>query len=56
MLMESDLLREEADQYVLTGPLLTVAIPDSLQDSLMARLDQMKTAKEEAQLGAVLVR
>ncbi|MCZ6874848.1 MAG: AAA family ATPase, partial [bacterium] len=56
MLLESDLLREEADAYVLTGPLLTVAIPDTLQDSLMARLDQMNTAKEVAQLGAVLGR
>jgi predicted ATPase len=56
MLLESDLLREETDAYVLTGPLLSVAIPDTLQDSLMARLDQMHTAKEVAQLGAVLGR
>jgi predicted ATPase len=56
MLLASDLLREEAEQYVLTGPLLSVAIPDTLQDSLMARLDQMNTAKEVAQLGAVLGR
>ncbi|MCZ6876114.1 MAG: AAA family ATPase [bacterium] len=56
MLLESDLLHEEAEQYVLTGPLLTLAIPDTLQDSLMARLDQMHTAKEVAQLGAVLGR
>jgi class 3 adenylate cyclase/predicted ATPase len=56
MLLESDLLREEAEQYVLTGPLLSVAIPDTLQDSLMARLDQMRTAKEVAQFGAVLGR
>jgi predicted ATPase len=41
---------------VLTGPLLSVAIPDTLQDSLMARLDQLNTAKEVAQLGAVLGR
>src|SRR5262245_10767799 len=38
MLLASVLLREEADQYVLTGPLHTVAIPDTLQDALMARL------------------
>ncbi len=56
MLLESDLLREETDQYVLTGPLSTMTIPDTLQDSLMARLDQMNTAKEVAQLGAVLGR
>jgi predicted ATPase len=56
MLLTSDLLREDAEQYVLTGPLLSVAIPDTLQDSLMARLDQMQTAKEVAQLGSVLGR
>ena len=56
MLLASALLREEADQYVLTGPLRAVAIPDTLQDALMARLDQLNTAKEVAQLGAVLGR
>jgi class 3 adenylate cyclase/predicted ATPase len=56
MLLASDLLREETEQFVLTGPLLSVAIPDTLQDSLMARLDQMNTAKEVAQLGSVLGR
>ena len=56
MLLASALLREEADQYVLTGPLRTVAIPETLQDALMARLDQLQTAKEVAQLGAVLGR
>ena len=56
MLLASALLREEADQYVLTGPLRTLAIPATLQDALMARLDQLATAKEVAQLGAVLGR
>ena len=56
MLLTSPLLREEADQYVLTGTLRTVAIPDTLQDALMARLDQLNRAKEVAQLGAVLGR
>lgn len=56
MLLASPLLREEADQYVLTGPLRTLAIPDTLQDALMARLDQLQMAKEVAQLGAVLGR
>jgi predicted ATPase len=56
MLLASPLLRQEADQYVLTGPLHTVAIPDTLQAALMARLDQLQTAKEVAQLGAVLGR
>ena len=56
MFLASDLLQAEAGAYVLTGPLATVAIPDTLQDSLMARLDQMNTAKEVAQLGAVVGR
>jgi class 3 adenylate cyclase/predicted ATPase len=56
MLLASDLLRAEATHYVLTGPLSTMAIPETLQDSLMARLDQLPTAKEVAQLGAVLGR
>jgi len=56
MLLASDLLRADAEHYVLTGPLPTMAIPETLQDSLMARLDQLTTAKEVAQLGAVLGR
>ena len=56
MLLTSDLLHEQEDRYELTGPLTTVAIPDTLQDSLMARLDQLHAAKEIAQMGAVLGR
>src|SRR5262249_40396396 len=56
MLLAAPLLREEVDQYVLIGPLRAVAIPETLQDALMARLDQLNTAKEVAQLGAVLGR
>jgi class 3 adenylate cyclase/predicted ATPase len=56
MLLASPLLQEEVEQYVLTGPLRMVAIPDTLQDALMARLDQLNMAKEVAQLGAVLGR
>src|SRR5919108_6681699 len=56
MLLQSALLREDVDHYTLTGPLGSVAIPDTLQDALMARLDQLQTAKEVAQLGAVLGR
>ena len=56
MLLASPLLRQEADQYRLNGPLHTMAIPDTLQDALMARLDQLNMAKEVAQLGAGLGR
>ena len=36
-LLEPDLLREVVEQFVLTGPLLRVVIPDTLQDSLITR-------------------
>src|SRR5215468_1796923 len=56
MLLESTLLREEAEHYVLTGPLAAVTIPTTLYDSLMARLDRLPTVREVAQLSAVLGR
>src|SRR5439155_10321338 len=56
LVLESGLVREEADHYVLTGPLPPLAIPSTLHDSLMARLDRLSTARELAQLGAVLGR
>ena len=55
-LLESSLLREEPDRWVLAGSLTGVAIPATLQDSLMARLDRLPTVREVAQLGAVLGR
>jgi class 3 adenylate cyclase/predicted ATPase len=56
MLLESDFLQEEADHYALAGELSGVAIPATLQDSLMARLDRLPMVREVAQLGAVLGR
>jgi predicted ATPase/class 3 adenylate cyclase len=56
MLLESDFLREEAAHYALAGELSGVAIPATLQDSLMARLDRLPMVREVAQLGAVLGR
>jgi predicted ATPase len=55
-LLESPLLHEDTDRYTLTGPLTSVAIPATLQDTLMARLDRLPTVREVAQLGAVLGR
>ncbi|MCZ6812388.1 MAG: AAA family ATPase, partial [Planctomycetota bacterium] len=54
--LESGVLKEDGDGYVLTGPLPPFAIPASLQDSLMARLDRLAPVKEVAQLAAVLGR
>jgi class 3 adenylate cyclase/predicted ATPase len=54
--LESGLLREQTDHYALTGPLPPLAIPVTLHDSLLARLDRLGTAKGLAQLGATLGR
>jgi predicted ATPase len=56
MILESGLVREEDNHYVLTGPLPSLAIPSTLHDSLMARLDRLSTTRELTQLGAVLGR
>ena len=54
--LESGLLQETEEHYELTGPLPPLAIPATLHDSLMARLDRLATVKAVAQLGAVLGR
>ena len=56
MLLESDLLAEQGQAYVLAGSLSRMSIPATLQDSLMARLDRLSDGREVAQLGAVLGR
>ncbi|MGH6912346.1 MAG: ATP-binding protein, partial [Geminicoccales bacterium] len=55
-ILESGLLEDAGDQYVLTGPLPPLAIPATLHDSLMARLDRLAPVKEVAQLAATLGR
>jgi class 3 adenylate cyclase/predicted ATPase len=56
MVLESGLLREREERYELTGPLPPLAIPATLHDSLMARLDRLAAVKALAQLGATLGR
>jgi tetratricopeptide (TPR) repeat protein len=56
MVLELDLIREQGDHYELTGPLHPLAIPSTLHDSLMARLDRLAAVKAMAQLGATLGR
>ncbi len=56
MVLESGLLQEREDRYELTGSLPPLAIPATLHDSLMARLDRLATVKGLAQLGATLGR
>jgi class 3 adenylate cyclase/predicted ATPase len=55
MVLESGLLREREGRYELSGS-LDDAIPTTLQDSLMARLDRLSAAKDVAQRAAVLGR
>ena len=55
-LLEGGLLRETTDRYVLDGPLPPLAIPTTLQDSLMARLDRLSPVKDVAQIGAAIGR
>jgi class 3 adenylate cyclase/tetratricopeptide (TPR) repeat protein len=54
--LESGLLTEVADAWRLDGPLPPLAIPSSLHDSFMARLDRMAPVKEVAQMGAAIGR
>jgi predicted ATPase len=56
MVLESGLLEEVEARYALTGPLPPLAIPATLHDSLMARLDRLAAVKGLAQLGATLGR
>jgi class 3 adenylate cyclase/tetratricopeptide (TPR) repeat protein len=55
-LLESGLMRETLDRYVLDGPLPPLAIPATLQASLVARLDRLATVKDVAQIGAAIGR
>ena len=55
-LLESGLLRETPDRYVLDGPLPPLAIPTTLQASLVARLDRLASVKDVAQIGAAIGR
>jgi predicted ATPase len=55
-ILESGHLKETDGHYALTGAFSTLAIPATLQDSLMARLDRLVTAKAVAQYAAVIGR
>jgi predicted ATPase len=56
MVLESGLLQEREGRYELSRPLPPLAIPATLHDSLMARLDRLAGGKGLAQLGATLGR
>ena len=54
--LASGLLEEQEDRYALHGPLPPLAIPATLHDALLARLDRLAAAKVVAQLGATIGR
>jgi len=55
-IVEAEVLQETNGHYALKAPLSSLAIPTTLQDALMARLDRLGTVKGIAQLGATLGR
>jgi TolB-like protein/DNA-binding winged helix-turn-helix (wHTH) protein/class 3 adenylate cyclase/predicted ATPase len=54
--LESGLLREENDRYVLDHPLQPLAIPMTLHTSLLARLDCLASVRPVAQVAAAIGR
>jgi class 3 adenylate cyclase/predicted ATPase len=54
--LESGLLREESDRYVLDRALPPLAIPTTLHASLLARLDRLGSVRLVAQIGAAIGR
>jgi class 3 adenylate cyclase len=56
MVVESGLLRSQGDRYELAGPLPPLAIPATVQDSLLARLDRLESGRAQAQLAACIGR
>src|SRR5262245_18646442 len=54
--LESGVLQESDSHYTLERPLPPLAIPATLHDSLIARLDRLAPVREVAQIGAVVGR
>ena len=55
-ILDSGVLKDQPQGYSLNDPLPQLAIPLTLQDSLMARLDQLSPIKSIAQTGAAIGR
>ena len=55
-ILESGDLIVEGDRYAYAGSSAGVTIPETLRDSLMARLDRVAVSKEIAQVGSVIGR
>ena len=55
-LLESEQLQVQGDRYLLDQPSQPLAIPSTLQASLMARVDRLGSAREVLQIGAAIGR
>lgn len=55
-ILESDDLIVEGDRYAYAKSSANITIPETLRDSLMARLDRVPLSKEIAQVGSVIGR
>jgi len=56
VVLESGLLADAGDRYTAKGPVQPLAIPATLNASLLARLDRLAPTREVAQIGAALGR
>ncbi len=56
MVLESGMLVEEETRFVPAGPFRPLAIPDTLHETLMARVSRLPHAKPVAQAGATIGR
>jgi tetratricopeptide (TPR) repeat protein len=54
--VESGVLTNAGDRYMMAGQLPPIAVPTSLNSSLLARLDRLPATREVAQIGAALGR
>ena len=54
--IESGFLRKLPSRYTLDGPLPALSVPNTLRDSLVARLDRLSLGKEVAQIASVIGR
>lgn len=55
-ILESDAIKDTGGVYKLNGSLNTLAIPNTLHDSLIARLDRLQSTKEVAQIASCIGR
>jgi len=54
--VESGVLTDAGDRYTVAGLLPPMAVPTSLNASVLARLDRLTSTREVAQIGAALGR